>query len=363
MFGDRLTLRQKEVLTGLVVLFVCFGSVGGADALLRIQQYLAFGGERNVEKAKQYYVDAATGLRLPAPNSNHGRLHYNSLGHRSPEIEVPKPAGTLRLAFMGSSTTLDPFVPRLESTWPHLVAKALDDAVPGCRVDYLNAGSPGFGTGALLTYFDAFIRLREPDVVVIMTNDQNQDLDALAIKAGISDGVHYRPSWLARNSLFWSKVEKNAVIIQRQRSAHSETGRLTFRRAELTANFRANLERLVGLVRETGALPVLLAVGGQLRADQSKQRQIDAAETDLFYMPYMSISGFLETRAAYNEAIDDIARRHDLPFIDWQSAVPGDAAHFIDSHHFKPAGSRAMADYLVRRLLADPAFSRLAASC
>ncbi len=152
MRGDRLTLRQKEILTGIVVLAVCFGSVSAAEALLRIQQFLAFGSAETVEKTKQYYVHEPTGLRLPLPNSDHGRLHYNSLGHRSPEIEVPKPDDTLRLAFLGSSTTLDPYVLTLENAWPHRVADAIGAAYSECRVDYLNAGVPGLSSRRLATY-------------------------------------------------------------------------------------------------------------------------------------------------------------------------------------------------------------------
>ncbi len=202
-----------------------------------------------------------------------------------------------------------------------------------------------------------------PDVVFIMTNDQNTDLDALAVETGTHDGTHYRPSWLARNSLFWSKVEKNGVVIQRQRSAQTGSGTLAFSREALAAAYSIRIEQLVTLVRESGALPVLLAVGGQLRAGQKESHQIAAAETDLFYMPYMSIAGLLGARAAYNEVIRDVARWMELPVIDWLSAVPGDGRHFADSHHFKPAGSRAMADYVAQQILAQPIFARLGSSC
>jgi hypothetical protein len=112
----QLSLRQKEIATGLLVIAICFGSLLAVEALLRVQQWMSFGAERNVEAAKQYYIHAETGLRLPVPNSNHGKIVYNSLGFRSPEIPAEKPAQTIRLAFLGSSTTLDPFTLKLEDT-------------------------------------------------------------------------------------------------------------------------------------------------------------------------------------------------------------------------------------------------------
>ena len=38
-----LTIRQKEVLTGLSILAIVFGGVIGGEALVRIQQLIAFG--------------------------------------------------------------------------------------------------------------------------------------------------------------------------------------------------------------------------------------------------------------------------------------------------------------------------------
>src|SRR2546426_4883698 len=50
----------------------------------------------------------------------------------------PKPPGTVRLAFLGSSITYDPYVDNA-STWPHLVTQAIQAAYPTCRVDYIRS--------------------------------------------------------------------------------------------------------------------------------------------------------------------------------------------------------------------------------
>ena len=132
---------------------------------------------------------------------------------------MPKPPGVVRIAFLGSSTTLDAYVAPLEETWPHRISDALQQAFPEVEVDYVNAGVPGMGSASMVTYYEHFVKQVSPDIVVILANDLNRDMDDLARESGIHDGVHYRPSWLATHSLFWAQVEKNAVIIRLQRAA------------------------------------------------------------------------------------------------------------------------------------------------
>jgi hypothetical protein len=63
---------------------------------------------------------------------------------------VPKPAGTVRIAFLGGSTTFCAEGSSNQATWPHLVWQALQTAHPNVRFDYLNASAPGYATAALL---------------------------------------------------------------------------------------------------------------------------------------------------------------------------------------------------------------------
>jgi len=110
-----LTPRQKEIATGLTILLVAGLAFGAGEAALRIVQMTKFGTPTTVEESAKFAIDAVTGLRLPVPGSTHGRIHYNSLGFRGPELQVPKPHGVLRIAYLGSSTTLDPYSSDSES--------------------------------------------------------------------------------------------------------------------------------------------------------------------------------------------------------------------------------------------------------
>ena len=357
-----LTERQKEVATGLTILAVIVLGFAAGEILLRVVQMSRFGTATTVEESDKFVEDSVTGLRLPAPGSTHGRIHYNSLGFRGPELAMPKPAGTIRIAYLGNSTTLDAYAGDAES-WPAVATDVVRRAVGECGVDYLNAGVAGFATDRMLQYYAGRVRQTAPDVVVVLPRDINLDLDTYVVRRGLHDGIHYRPSWLARHSVLWSKIEMNATIIQRQRAAKRAQHSTAIPAREVAAEFNGRLHALVSQIRRSGQLPVLLAVSGQVRREQSKPEQLAAAETDLFYMPYMSIAGLLELRDEYNRVIRTVGAEVGAPVIDAHLAVPGDKRHFQDSLHFTPSGS-AMAGHAIGGELAElPGVQELVARC
>jgi hypothetical protein len=357
-----LTLRQKEVLTGLVIFLVFFASLGAGELGLRLIQLVRFGTETTVERSDRFFVDPATGLRLPLPNSAHGRIRYNSLGYRGPELEVPKPPGTVRIAYVGNSTTLDPYAGESEN-WPHIASAVVQSLAHGCRIDYLNAGLPGAHTGRMRQYFDSYIAKAQPDIVVILPRDINEDADNLAIARKIHNGVHYEPSWLARRSVLWGKLEKNAVVIKRMRAANREEGKLAFHPEELSEDFELRLSALVKAVQDVGAEPVLLGITGQLRRGQDPDQQVRAASTILLYMPYLSIEGYLNAEDEFNRVITEVASETGAPLIASHLSVPADSHNFADSLHFSPAGSKFAGEAIGRELTRIPEIAALLSEC
>jgi hypothetical protein len=333
-----MTERQKEIATGLTILLVTGLAFAASEAVLRIVQMARFGTPTTVQESENFAVDAVTGLRLPIPGSTHGRIHYNSLGFRGPELPVPKPQGILRIAYLGSSTTLDPYSSDSES-WPAVATEFLRQAVETCEIDYLNAGVAGFATDRMLRYFDGRVRQTEPDVVVVLATDINFDLDRYMVRHGLHNGVHYQPSWLARHSVLWSKLEMNATILRRQRVAMRSNARDGIAVGEIAPAFDRRLRTLVSAIRANGSLPVLLVTSGQVRRGQSKSDQVAGAATDLFYMPYMTIEGLLDMRDGYNQVIRQVGSDLHVPVVAARLTVPGDKEHYRDSAHYTPAGS------------------------
>lgn len=357
-----LSERQKELATGLVVLGIMAGGWGIGEALLWVSQHGQFGTATDVERSAQFYHDQRTGLRLPVPNSRQGKIRINALGFRSPELAVPKPPRTVRLVFLGSSTTYDPYADDA-STWPHLVTQALQAAYPTCRVDYINAGVPGFSSPHMLTYYRAYVSKLEPDIVVLLPTDTYAALSRLAQRQGMHTSLAAQPNWLVQQSALAASIAKSLQVVKLQRAAYVTPGKLTFTYEELAIELRPALEAIVAHITQEHRLLAIATVDGQLRAGQTPQAQRRAAATALYRMPFMSIPGLLKAEQYSHEVIADVARAFNAIFIEGHEQVPGTPSHYADASHFKPAGSRLMAEWVSNGLLRSAAVRRRFEAC
>lgn len=356
-----LTHRMKEIITGITVPFILIAGLGGSELAFRLQQGRLFGVQETVGKAQNsfYYIDEATGLRLPRPGSRHGRIHINDQGFRGQHLDIPKPPGTVRIAFIGTSTTYDADAGVEANTWPAVTAATLANKLPGCRFEYLNAGVPGFHSKHIITRFTGQVAGMGPDVVVVLTNDLNGDGRAQAQAAGLWDEHRYQPSWLAEHSLVWGKIEKNLFILKLQRQSHNPRGKLAMDINQIKKQYRDHMQELL---RETGAVAdqtIVLKVATRFRAGQSREEQIDAAGSRLFYMPYASVPDIVAAIDGYNEVIDSLAVAPGITVIDPRLVLPPDSVHFSDTSHTTAQGSKKLGEYLGGVLASDRGFYSL----
>lgn len=349
--------RRAEVLTGLVILGLSFGSFFLAELGLRAMQTAQFGVQRDVETSSAFYVDDESGLRLIKPNRNLGRSRINNLGFRGPDVSAEKPDDVVRIVFLGSSTTYDASAPEGRN-WPHRTATLFSEAVSGCRVDFINAGQPGFGTETMIKLYQVRLKELDADMAIVLPGDINQDLDWLAGQQGF-DSTHYTPSLLASLSVLWAKLEKNFRIIELQRQAFSRTGKVKLDLQALAQRFRDRLAVLTGLMQDDGLLVAVAKIGSQLRPGQDEGFQVQAANTALFFMPHVALPDIVATRLRFNEVIAELSRERDFVELDSSLQVPADAAYYSDTVHFTPAGSELMAQGTVQQLLAAPEVERL----
>ena len=126
-------LAHRWLLLLLAVMITSAALFGAAELGVRARQHIKFGSLLRIEDTCT--TDAKSGLRIPVPGGSFGGIHINSLGFRSPELEVPKSASTVRIAFLGSSTTYCAEVSSNENTWPYLVAQKLQARWPGVTAD------------------------------------------------------------------------------------------------------------------------------------------------------------------------------------------------------------------------------------
>jgi lysophospholipase L1-like esterase len=351
--------RRLAILAVLATAILILILVVLAEGGVRLRQWFKHGQATTVDA--MIVRDPATGLKVPNPGLHSGKIHINSLGFRGPELAEPKPLGSVRLAFLGASTTFCAEVSSDETVWPSLVLRRLHQAYPAVPMDYINAGVPGYVVNHSLVNWERRVSPLDPDVVVIydVTNDLSRDTRQIAYARGLYDPDAHKPSWLARHFTLWFLVEKNLQIRAAKERAQSSHERIEDIPRALPEGFRQRLTYLVQRIQQRGALVVLPTFSYRPRRDQSPEQQLEAAESALYYMPYMSVEGLLEGYEAYNQAVREVARDTGALLVEGELDIPGDAAHFNDSVHFTDAGSAAMAGRVSAALLASERFRRL----
>ncbi len=357
---DDLTRWQRATLLCVTVLLGVMALAALAEGAVRVRHYLKYGGFWGIEST--YTVDEASGLRVPVPGLREGSIEINSRGFRGPEIVAHKTPSTLRLAFLGGSTTYCAEVSSNELTWPHLVWGSLQRQFDNIKLDYINAGVPGYNAAASLKNLEYRVAELQPEVVVIYhaTNDLSSNSYRAAREQGLVEeqgGDH--PTWLSRYSLLWYLAEKNGRILLRRNHSTASTEKLSVESEILAEPFYKDLSELVAAAKRVAPVVVLVTFSHQLRHDQDPIRRAKAAETSLYYMPYMTVDGILAGFDAYNRVIREVASRSGAVLIDGETIIPADPIHFKDSVHFTDEGSRAMAARVVKGLLESPTFVQL----
>jgi hypothetical protein len=328
------------------------------EGLVRLRQWKRYG--TTATTYYRYAKDPASGLRIPMPGFTAGPIRINSRGFRGAEIEEPKPAGRIRLAFLGASTTFCAEVTGLETTWPHLVVEGLRAAEPALEFDYVNAGVGGFTTTESLANLEHRVAPFQPDVVLYYeaTNDLTADTRNLAVEAGLyrrGEGDHARIGnwWLT-----YYLVEKN---LRQLFAPRGERDKLRFEPGALSRGFEERLTRLVQSAQARAPVVVLVTFAVQVRREQTPEAQRAAAASALYYMPFLDPTSLLDGYEEYNRVIRAVALATGALLIEGEGGIPGDPEHFADSVHFRDPGSRLQADRILSGLLGSARFQELLA--
>ena len=357
------TSRLKLFVMILITVMVIVLMLLAVEAAVRVRQYVKFGSTATLES--YYTVDPELNLRVPVANYSSGRISINSLGFRGPEIEVPKPPATVRVAFLGASTTWCGEVSSNSTVWPHLVIAALKRTFPGTQFDYVNGGVPGYFMESILKNLTHRVAPLQPDVVVVYegANNLSGELRELAVQRGIIETSQVQESsWAGRHSLLWYLVEKNFRVLTAQREAQTSRNRLEVDPAILGKEYRQGLTQVVLAARQTAKLVAVATFSTQLRREQSPEVQLSASASALFYAPFATPRLLLDSYGRYNQIMREVARETGAFLIEGENEIPGDALHFTDTVHFSDAGSNAMAERISRSLAASPVLREIVAA-
>jgi lysophospholipase L1-like esterase len=330
--------------------------LAAAEVAVRVRQYLKYGSTATLEE--QFTVDPAIRLRIPVAGYSRGPVSVNRLGFRGDEIAVPKPANTIRVAFLGASTTWCAEVSSNERVWAYLVTAQLREAFPRKQIDYINAGVPGYTMESILASLKNRVAPLGPDIVVIYeaSNNLTGEMRRLAAQRGIVADDQFRDlSWPSRYSLLWHLVEKNLKLLAAERIAQNPTARLEVDARTLGEHYRAVLTEVVREAQRHAKVVALATFSIQPRREQTQQQKMQASSSALYYMPFLHPDTVIAAFERYNEIAREVARDTGALLIEGERDIPGDAAHFHDTVHFTDAGSAAMAGRVGRALIASDA--------
>jgi lysophospholipase L1-like esterase len=121
-------------------------------------------------------------------------VRINSDGLRGPERAKTKPPGTVRIALLGDSFTEAVQVP-LEDTFGSVLEKQLADCprLKGLRVEVINFGVSGYGTGQELLMLRRHVWEYSPDLVVLAFLTANDVSDNSFTLSSSEPGSQERP--------------------------------------------------------------------------------------------------------------------------------------------------------------------------
>ena len=347
--------HQKVALTTVLVVLVIVILLALTEGAVLIRQWLVAGNTGRITDLFEQQDD----LRVLVPGAKTRTISINSLGFRGPPLKQPKPAGDLRIAFLGASTTFCAEVSGDNMTWPYLVTETIQKEYPGIGVDYVNAAVPGYAVKTSLDNFRKRVSPLQPDVTVIYhaTNDLSWETRLLAEDQGIYESRgNSTSSWLAEHSELWYLAVKNLQIKKVQKDAAGTSERLEFSVDELGDNFRMYMTRLINAAKETSGVVAVATFSYQIRPEQTTEQQLAASASALYYMPFMDLQGLIEAFRRYNQIIAEVADETGAVLIDGEMLIPGNSEYFNDTVHFKDAGSRLMAERVSEALLKSPDF-------
>jgi len=348
----------------LIPLSILIGGLFGFLILevgLRVRAKILYGQQMPII-SEVFYVDPATGLRVPRPGyhlkGNRIEISINSLGFRGAEFTREKPPGTVRIACIGASTTMSEEASSDSTTWPARLEQYLRDSYPNQRIEVVNAGVPGYVLKTTLKSLELRVLPLDPDIVVFYeaNNDMAEDTKRLAVAQGlITKGTGGHSHWLtvaARKSMLIDYCYKNFYIVTRG-GLQAKPKHLQSLPPDLPKRYVGLLAQMNDLLKARNVDLVLSTYLVKYRREQPREEQIRNADVAFFFMPWMTVDLLLDGMDLYNAAIVDFARSNDVSVVTDRTSIPGESEYFVDCMHFTDRGHQMMAERVFKHFMAE----------
>ena len=338
--GRKLALALAVTLVGLVLL----------EGLVRLRASFLYGTAAS--EIADVILEYDEALEMPLPRKGKSlaahriAIDINSLGFRSEEIALEKPADTIRIACLGGSTTFCTEVSSNQATWPHRLGELLRAQHPTLKIEVVNAGIPGCAMESSLKNLRRRVLPLDPDIVIVYHahNDMKLDTREAASAQGLvvqGDGRRAGPlASLGRFSLLADLLHKNLSVVYAKNEGPES--KLVGLPDDLCARFAGLLGEVHETLVERDIDLVLSTFVTKYRPDQEPETLLENAGLSLFYMPWLSVDGLMDGIARYNQTILDFGRAHGVPVLAGDS-IPPDEEHYVDGIHLTDTGCERMA--------------------
>jgi lysophospholipase L1-like esterase len=272
---------------------------------------------------------------------------FNERGLRYPFGTPSREPGELRLLTLGGSTSEDAQNP-LGIHWS-LGLECLQRGRGREDIRVLNGGMSAYSTAHSVVQYQFDLVETQPDFVLILHNIN----DLIVTYHAASLGRTVDPTYLVRygTKRFTATVDEDDIVfsrlanLARSRLARSEpTVPYQDWKYDLSVSeaiFRRNLRTLVGVVRASGATPVLLTMPRSSESRFVEEARRVRGEIGLTHFPEMD--RFLSDFARFNSIIREVAVAERVPLADVAAVYPDSTPYFADMVHYTTAGVRRFA--------------------
>jgi hypothetical protein len=289
----------------------------------------------------------------------------NNFGWRGPDIALTKPAGTIRIAFVGASTTIGnhgfPYsFPEQVGLWLRRWAAARH---PGVAIEVINAGREGINSRSLPAIVRQEVLPVEPDLLYYDYDGANQFWPGdfvMTPVANLHPSTEPRPGWLATHSAVGARV---GSVLRRtiargaeppkphldlawpadldERDPSLSHPRLPVQLPQLLSDLEATRQEL----GPSGSDLVVTSIGWLVYPGMVLDPDRDAPILTMIntaYWPfsYAHIRRYLDFKT---RTLRKYAAAHQLHFVDVAGSFPRDPRLFYDAIHTTRAGTRLQA--------------------
>jgi len=281
------------------------------------------------------------------------RATFNSLGYRSPERPLEKPADSFRIVCEGGSTTFDTQADSDEETWPWRLEEILSSpqAEMTRPVEVWNAGFPTWTS--LENVISLLIRDVDlkPDLVILYQayNDLQPGAHHPFDREYVNGHAEYsrlalglsqqKPSWIDRSVM----VER---LKSRLRPQNHQARTTTTHIAKLgAATFRRNVRSLIAIAHANGAQVLLVTQPIRIR-----KAHVEADRRFIEEWLHLDADSAPEALRNYNDVLRSLARSEHVMLLDVQQDIVFSDEDFWDAVHFASTGSKKLAEAIAEKI-------------